>query len=612
MYPHNQIYMKLQNSFRRAAVLLFCIVFLCGPLYAFEIAKDGKAKAVIVVCEKAAIQEKHAAHELADFLNQVTGRDFKIVSSFSPAQPSLLVGTDAARFADPNFSTKDLGSEGIVIHTSGNNLILAGGHPRGTLYAVYTFLEDQVGCHWWAPGESTIPKNSNLAINEINIRYVPPFEYRYAFWFHTFDADWAVRNKNNGGYMSRLDEKRGGKLDIVGWCHTFYQLIPPDKYFTQHPEWFSLIDGNRKFDRAQLCLTNKQMLAEFVKNLKERLRQNPDALIASVSQNDWDGRCQCDACKQIEEKEGSPSGPLIQFVNAVAESIEKDFPKVTISTLAYNYTQKPPKFVTPRANVCVWICTNGTSYTSPLISDDKANVQFRNTLNGWARICKRIYIWDYVTNFTHYTLPNPNLQILAPNINYFASHNVVGVFSQGAHTSSGAEMAELRAWLIAKLLWNPKLDDRQLINEFISGYYGPAGIQIKAYLDLIHSVARKTNTNNQIGLYSDCTVPFLSFNTLSSGWKHLKAAEEAVKNDPNLKFRVQVAQLPVIYTFILRWNELKKAANAAQASWPMPPTVEAAYNLFSDIAKRKNITEVREGLPGFEILQDAVKKYKEN
>src|SRR6185295_3628352 len=124
--------------------------------------------------------------------------------------------------------------------------------------------------------------------------------------------------------------------------------IPPDKYFEPHPDWFSEIGGQRKADGGQLCLTSEPMRRELVKNLTDRLRANPAATIASVSQNDWQGNCQCDRCREIDRQEGSPAGSLLRFVNAVAAEIEPDFPRVAIDTLAYQYTRKPPAHTRPR------------------------------------------------------------------------------------------------------------------------------------------------------------------------------------------------------------------------------------------------------------------------
>jgi hypothetical protein len=572
---------------------------------AVTIAENGEAKAVIVVAEEASEPERHAASELAEFLGRVTGAKFEIASPTAAGKSRLLVGPGPARLAIKEFTTEGLGSDGIIIRTAGEDLVLAGGHPRGTLYAVYTFLEDHVGCRWWSSKVSTIPKKPTLKFGNLDVRYVPVLEYREPFWFDAFDGDWAVRNKSNG-HAARLDAKRGGKHIYQGFVHTFYWLIPPDKYFKEHPEWFSEIDGKRKYKRAQLCLTNEEMRKELVKNLKVRLRNNPAATIASVSQNDWHGYCQCKKCAAIDKKEGSPAGSLLRFVNAVAEEIEKEFPHVAISTLAYQYTRKPPKFVRPRQNVIVRLCSIECSFSKPL--RDERNRKFREDILGWSKICKRLYIWDYTTDFRHYVMPHPNLRVLGPNVKFFVEHNVKGIFEQGAYQSYGAEMAELRAWVLAKLLWQPKRDEQKLMDEFIEGYYGAAGPHIRAYLTVTHDAVEKSG--DWLGCFSPHTAKFLSWETLSEGWRHLKTAEQAVKDAAELRFRVQVAQLPMMYVFIMRWDELRQKAKAAGADWPMGDSIKDTFEQFQEVAEKKNITRLSEGSKDFGVLQGAVKRAK--
>jgi len=586
---------------------------------AMIIARNGEAKAVIVVADDATEAERHAAAELADFLRQITGAAFEISGPPAAGKPRLLVGPGAAKSAAADFSTDGLGADGIVIRTVGGDLILAGGRPRGTLYAVYTFLEDSLGCRWWSSTASTIPKKPTLDVGELNVRYVPALEYRESFWFDAFDGDWAVRNKCNGN-SERLDDKHGGKHSYEGFVHTFYPLIPPERYFTEHPDWFSEIDGKRTTERAQLCLTNEQMRAELVKNLKERLRKNPAATIASVSQNDWHGNCQCAKCAAIEKEEGSPAGLMLQFVNAVAAAIEPEFPNVAIDTLAYQYTRKPPKITRPRHNVIVRLCSIECSFSTPL--SDERNKEFRDDIIGWSKICSRLYIWDYTTNFRHYVMPHPNLRVLGPNVKFFADHNVKGIFEQGAYQSYGAEMAELRAWVLAKLLWDPARDGRQLTDEFIAGYYGPAAPHIKDYLKTTHDAVEAAG--DWLGCFSQHTAKFLSFETLSKGWTQLKAAEAAVADDPDqsgnstqtssgltgLRFRVQVAQLPAMYTFLLRWDEMRKACEEASAAWPMPDSAGACFEQFKQVAEKKNITRLSEGQEGLGPLEKAVERAK--
>ena len=583
------------------------IIALCTSLglSAVTISQDGQAKAVIVIAADAPEPEQHAAKELAEFLGKITGARFESAGQARQDASCIFVGPAAAKWADEQVSMGGLGAEGIIIRTIGDDLVLAGGQPRGTLYAVYTFLEDQLGCRWWSSTESAIPNRPTITVDGLNVRYVPALEYRSPFWFDAFDGDWAARNKANG-QAHRLESRHGGKHIYEGFVHTFYPLIPPQKYFAEHPEWFSEIDGKRTTDHAQLCLTNEEMRKELVKNLKEQLRKNPAATIASVSQNDWIGNCKCKNCAAIEQEEGSPAGLMLRFVNAVAADTEQEFPHVAISTLAYQYTRKPPKITKPRGNVIVQLCSIECSFCKPLV--DERNKAFRDDIVGWAPMSQRLYIWDYTTNFRHHIMPHPNLRVLGPNVKFFADHNVKGIFEQGAYTTNGAEMAELRAWVLAKLLWDPSRDGETLINEFIEGYYGPAAPHIKAYLKVTHDAVEQSG--DWLGCFEQSHAKFLNFDTLSRGWQCLKAAETAVADSPDLRFRVHVAQLPVMYTFIVRWNDMREAAKAANANWPMPQTAQETRDQFMTIAKKKNVTRVNEWQDGFVAVEKAVEQAK--
>jgi hypothetical protein len=96
-------------------------------------------------------------------------------------------------------------------------------------------------------------------------------------------------------------------------------------------------------------------------------------------------------------------------------------------------------------------------------------------MNGWAAVTPHIYIWDYVVNFSFYTMPYPNFRVLQPNLVFFRDHHAIGVMEQAAYQSRGGEFAELRVYVIAKLLWNPEQNMKAVIDDFLQGYYGPTG-----------------------------------------------------------------------------------------------------------------------------------------
>ena len=553
------------------------------------IARDGKPQCVIVVEPRSKTPEHIAGRELGRVLSEVTGTDIPRAELATPNQSRIFVGAVAAEDVIDVSIIDDLEPEEIFIRTVNQDIVLCGGSPRATLYAVYTFLEDVVGCRWWSPKVSSIPHSPTLIIPPLDIRYRPPLEYREPFWFSAFDAEWALRHKYNG-HRPPIDADHGGRHLFEGFVHTFYRIIPPEQYFAKYPEWFSEIDGKRTHERAQLCLTNDELFAEFVRILKERLRTNHTATIASVSQNDWYGACTCPKCAAMDEAEGSQAGTMLYFVNKVAKEIHRDFPKVTVATLAYQYTRKPPLTIRPRKNVAVWLCSIECSFSVPLTHE--RNKDFRADIEGWSEICDRMYVWDYTTNFHHYIMPHPNLHVLGPNVKFFVDHGVVGLFEQGAYHSPGAEMMELRAWVLAKLLWNPSLDAEKLIDEFITGYYGTAADDIRAYLDVFHTAVARTG--DYLGCYETPEAKYLAIETLAAGWEHLASAEQNAGNDEALAHRIRVAQLPVLYTLLAVWDKLRAAADERNVPWPVSESMREVMDRFMTIAKAEGVTHIAE------------------
>ena len=592
--------MRFRSFLENVAVAFMALLVLTSTDFAgLRIAQGGKAAAAIVIADSAGETEKQAARELALFLHLVTGGEFTVSAGAPASGPRLLVGEGAARVADPTFTATGLAPEEIVLRTVGGDLILAGGSPRGTLYAVLTFLEDVVGCRFWTATASRLPWKPTLTVGLLSLRYSPPLEYREPFWYVAFDDIWSARNKANG-IRSGGNSLYGGRHVYEGFVHTFYQLIPPEKYFKDHPEWFSEINGQRTAADAQLCLTNEDMRRELVRNLKERLRRNPEATIASVSQNDCFNPCTCPRCRAVDEAEGSPSGLLLRFVNAVAADIEKDFPGISIDTLAYQYTRKPPRITRPRPNVIVRLCSIECSFSQPL--DGERNKAFFDDLKGWSALADRLYVWDYTTDFANYIQPHPNTRVLGPNLRIFAGNKVRGVFEQGAYQSWGSEMAELRAWMLAKLLWNPALDPLKLRQEFIKGYYGPVANEVSDYLACLDAAVRKTG--DFLGCYSPPDAKFLSLDTLLHSWDILKGAERKVAGTIEYARRVKRVQMPVTYVVLARWETLRKEAGERNRPWPWPSGRKELLDWFIATARSEGVTMISEG----QTLDDWAKK----
>jgi hypothetical protein len=562
-------------------MLTMLVAQVCGAFVAVE---NGKSNCSIMVDPAAIEPEKRAASELAGFLRLITGAEIPIISAQEPPKENaIVVGPGPlARRMFPDVPFDQLGAEEFVIRTDPQRLLLAGGRPRGTLYAVSRFLQDECGVRWWTPWSSNVPQRASLTVPDLNRRARPAFELREPFWYPAFDPQWAVRHGCNG-QSARIPPELGGCVTYKGFVHTFYPLVPPAKHFAEHPEWFSLLKGKRTADRAQLCLTNPKLRDFVAGQVKQWLRESPEAAIISVSQNDWHGACECAECKALDDAEGSHAGTLLAFVNDIAEKIEPDFPRVAIDTLAYQYTRKPPKTLRPRANVIVRLCSIECNFREPL--DHPSNAAFARDMEGWSKICERLYIWDYTTDFAHYVQPHPNWFTLGRNVRFFQRHNVRGVFEQGAYQSHGSEMAELRAWVLAQLLWDPTRDDQALIDEFLGGYYGAAAKPIRNYLALLHEASQ----GHKLTCFSPTDVPFLTFKTLAQAEQLWRQAEAVVHGDPELLARVRLGHLPLGYVWLSGWTHLRRECRDQGAEWPLPDSRKQVADEWLTVAN---------GLPG--------------
>ncbi|MDD4697115.1 MAG: DUF4838 domain-containing protein, partial [Fermentimonas sp.] len=419
--------------------VFFCLFFTsllftsCSVSKNLTLSNDGITKYVIVIPDSPTIVETTAANELKEHLDQITGAEFVVLPESEVKSPHrlLVVGNSKlARTLLPGVDADKLPYDGIVIETIGDNIVLLGHPVRGTLYAVNTFLEEAAGVRWWTSTESFIPKINKMKVPKLQINYGPRLIYREAFYKDALsDTKFAARMKCNGDF-SKIESKYGEYHKFQYFVHSFYPILPPQIYFDKHPEWYSLVDGKRVNQSAQLCLTNEDMRKEFIKNTLETLRSHPDMDFISISQNDCYGACQCDKCQAIVKEEGSESGPLIRFVNVVAEEIEKEFPEIWVETLAYQYTRKAPLLVKPRKNVVIRLCTIECSFSQPLGEGDH-NKSLREDIESWSKIADNLFVWNYVTNFVSYMLPHPNLHTLAPDIRFFIKNNTIGLFEQG-------------------------------------------------------------------------------------------------------------------------------------------------------------------------------------
>ncbi|MBQ3389391.1 MAG: DUF4838 domain-containing protein [Thermoguttaceae bacterium] len=633
----------------RQIILTLLLAFSAAAAWSAEtltLTRDGKTDYVVVVPENAAPVQLSAANELAETLQEISGVPFPVkkeseIAAVSPEEKLLVIGPGAASKAllGPETDEDAVPYDGIILKQAGKSIVFSGHRQRGPLYAVYTFLEDELGCRWWTAAESTIPKRETVEADDFDVQYAPKLIYRESFYtglMGNANAKIAAHLKTNGS-SQMIPAELGGHHQYQYFVHSFYTVIKPEE-FLDHPEWFSEIDGRRRIggwwlskenlskipaenigeDGSQLCLTNEELFGVFLERVRKDLDANPEATIVSVSQNDCGGWCECEKCSKIAEEEGSQSGPMLRFVNRIAEELEKSHPNVLVDTLAYRYTRKPPKHAVARSNVIVRLCSIECSFIQNLDgeygrsfetgerrpTDAPQNRPFRDDIEEWNRHAEHLFIWDYVTDFAQYLIPLPNYRILQDNVKFFVDHCTIGLFEQGDYQTTTGDFVQLRAWLLAKLLWNPDACQKALIEDFIAGYYAPDLVPIYLeYFDLLCDAAEKTG--DEIGIYLPDTLSWLDLDTFNKCAGLLDRAEAVAggleKNDParyeNLLYKVRRERISLDMVLLQNYNTYAEEAQAEGKEFHAPPREEMAafYSDFRARCKAAGLVCMKEG-----------------
>ena len=524
------------------------------------IAENQQPMLTILTSAQPSKEEVYASNELRHYLNMMTGASFSIASEKNG--PIIAIGEAAAILGITHQKIgRKTNDDAFTVRRVGDSIAIVGG-CRGVIYGVYEFLE-YLGCRFFTPICEQIPVKPNLSLPDIDTTQEPVLEYRH---HHCRDINqsqrFAVKCRINTGERK---PGLGGGIQYALFVHTFERLVSVDEYFDEHPEYFAMVKGERRRDLTQLCLTNKEVLEIAIDNTRKILKNNPNCQIISVSQNDYgDSFCTCPDCAAIDEYEGSHAGSLIAFVNQVAERLEPEFPDVIFDTLAYQYSRKAPKYIRPRHNVCVRLCSIECcfSHTYENCSDAYRNMpwekeamptSFINDLSDWAKVCDRMYIWDYVTNFASYPQPFPNWNVLQPNMRALIKNNVKGVFEQGcACLGFSTDLNELRCYLLTKLLWNADCDIERHKREFLDYYYGAAAPHILNYIKTLTDKVEQENIH--VAIFDTTDVKYLTDDMLDVLDSVFDKAEQAVVGDALRLARVAKARLSV------RWVRLKNKA----------------------------------------------------
>jgi hypothetical protein len=576
---------------KRNPLILLVIVAIAFVVVTWKPAlfNNGKSDYSIVLCNEASTSEQTAAEELQQYLEQISGAVLPIISpdQLEKGQRHIFVGYNEEYGKELGIERPDNNYEGYTYRTVGKNIWIYGGKQRGTMYGVYSFLENELGIRWYTFDYTKIPQLKKWKIKELNHSEEPFLQYRHILYANIEPHnDWLAHNKCNAVWNAQ--NNKYGNLSAYWNAHTFEQFIPSREYFDKHPEYFSLREGKRT-PYTQLCLSNPEVLEICIEKMKQAIADYPLCWVYSMSQSDNQLPCQCEKCRAIEVQYGGHSGLILWFVNQVADAIKPIYPDKYIGTFAYQYTRQAPKGITPRDNVVIRLCSIECCFAHPLEGCEH-NRSFVTDIEDWSKIAPNLYIWDYVVNFRQYIAPFPNFGVLADNIKTFKKYNAIGVMEQAQYQSLGGEFAEMKSWVLSKLLWNPNLDTRMLVEQFINDYYGEAAQYIQQYFDLCHSLIKDDTV---MGIYINEKNPLYTDEFVAEGKNILELAKQAVaKADDATRHRVDLVALQMDYLRLMRNPEETKS--------------DGTYDRFCDFIRKHNI-KANEPMP-VEVFIDEYNK----
>ncbi len=426
----------------------------------FTIAVQGEPRCVIAVPANAPTQVKQdIAPDLAKVLQQVIGGGQIPVVNLPVRQPAIVLAlaTDFPQIAKRH-RLADLGPEGYLIRSERNRLWLLANTALGLQHAVSGLLYE-IGCRWYFshPVWTVIPYQPTLRVR-LNLREQPAFKDR-VIWY-TWGAPTAQISAHYHNWFRR--NRQGGHFKVDA-SHAYERYIPYSE-FEKHPEWFGLVDGKRQ--PYQLCVSNPEVQQRVVEGVLKLFESDPGRDMVSVEPNDGGGHCECDKCRAI----GNVSDRAFYLANLVAKAVRARYPDKWVGLYSYAYHSEPPRLrIEPGVYVQV---TTGFRYTK---------LSFEEQVNRIRDAGAAVGLYDYYSvQEWFWDLPGApqaaRFYELAQNLKRY---HRLGLDTVSAQASTDWITSGLGYWIAAQLMWNPRLDEKALAEDFFQKAFSRAAAPMR-------------------------------------------------------------------------------------------------------------------------------------
>ncbi len=500
---------QMAPVFRRilCAPLIVAMVFAAGAAASAEgdrliIVDDGRSDYEIVVGADAMPTTRLAADELAKFVRQAAGVQLPIVTKVTTTRRHIFI-LPTETLKPHAFSIEarngDLYFRGRDSRGSGDGVDFIDPVFRGTCNAVYAFLERFLGVRWYWGDElgDVVPTLKRVSVpRDVRIEEAPFFDYRALAYGPpgSQGGAWARRN-------------RLGSAMTMHHAHALNKLLPVREWATRgHPEYAALRGGIRRTGAAglrsqgHLCLGNPEVQTIVAKKVKSFFATHPDRKMYSISPPDGSGMCMDALCRLLDvEDYRVPRGPrkgkvvktdrVLHFYNAVADSVASVFPDRLCGGLIYaDYLYPPRREVRIAPTLALVVAPN----TALDLWDDSTWSFAQSLIRAWAKLHDKVYAYDtFALLRRSYALPAPMGRRVEDLIRLHAEVGTRGCYLYIGPTweSLGAD-----AYVLTRLLWNPKVDVAAVRREYFGVLFQRASEAVRAYFETAGVCWRRATT----------------------------------------------------------------------------------------------------------------------
>ncbi len=477
----------------------------------------------IVIPESAPVL-KFAAEELQRFLLQAAGIRAQITAAPVKGRISLILGDNKyARSA--GLDVRRLASEGFFIKRQGKHIFLLGVDDpafdparnrwkmwgkRGTLTAVYDFLERFAGVRFYFPGEygTVVPAGKGLLLpDHIDIVDRPDLISRENYSGHKsrwYDKKDTFFGSLKGFNLSFLRQRYSDRALPFGHGLAYLDLIK--RFGNSNPEYFALMPDGQRYKEpgmvhpGHICY-NSGITEEIYKDIKAFFTGKPASSrgikawsvnfaskpYVSVMPQDWLYWCCCARCAktapgarvyQNDPKAAQAiSNFLWKYTADVARRLKKDKINAVVTQMAYGCLDRLPECEIPE-NVAVQLAVKGMGKPEYWAEDV-------SLLEKWSRKTRgKISIWTYpgkhMSKAEMKGIPAMMHRQTALYLQHVKNY-IYGVFLE---SETDYEIFNyLNYYTFAKVSWDLNTDLDKLLDEHYKVMFGAGAGEMKRFFD---------------------------------------------------------------------------------------------------------------------------------